>query len=106
MYIIFDEIALEGLCGITIEALWKRIQYSLKWSVLPWRLKEVVWKVICLNKNVCFYQLPEERADLKINMDFSSKGGDTDLISSRNPVVQDLYKVRNVFCLFQVLFVF
>lgn len=104
MYIIFDEIALEGLCGITIEALWKRIQYTLKWPVLPWRLKEIVWKVICLNKNVCFYQLPEERADLKINMDFSSKGGDTDLISSRNPVVQDLYKVRNAFCLFQVVF--
>lgn len=49
-----------------IPALWKRmtdVEYPL---LLNNNLKELVWKIICQNKNFNFYELPERRGELKI----------------------------------------
>ncbi|XP_030759569.1 general transcription factor 3C polypeptide 1 [Sitophilus oryzae] len=67
LFSIFDEIALEGLDGITIEALWKRLNIVLKNFNLC-TLKNLIWKCICSNADIEFFELPEPRRNLMINM--------------------------------------
>lgn len=69
--IVFDEIALEGLDGITIESLWIRLKDSnfklLNLDDLNSRF--YIWKNVILkfaNNNFKFYELPEERQPIQI----------------------------------------
>lgn len=64
---ILEEIGFEGLEGITIEGLWKRLSVRLKLPLpLKDKLKNEVWKCIQNAKCLQFYQLPEEREPLKL----------------------------------------
>lgn len=83
IFIIFDEISLEGLDGITIEALWKRIEHTLMAENMLDGLKEVIWQIVRLNEQISFFQLPDARPELVIY------NKDTD-VSQRGP---DIYKV-------------
>lgn len=64
---VLEEIGFEGLEGITIEGLWKRLSVRLKLP-LPLRdkLKNEVWKFIQSAKCLQLYKLPEEREPLRI----------------------------------------
>lgn len=64
---VLDEIALEGLEGVTIEGLWKRLSVRLKLT-LPLQTKfiENVWNFVKQSKQLQFFQLPVEREPLKI----------------------------------------
>uniref|UniRef100_A0AAR5PS10 B-block binding subunit of TFIIIC domain-containing protein n=1 Tax=Dendroctonus ponderosae TaxID=77166 RepID=A0AAR5PS10_DENPD len=64
--ILFEEIALEGLDGITLQALWKRIENVLKFQLNYQALKEAIWRIVCLDGKVQFYELPEERQNLDL----------------------------------------
>ncbi|XP_048521695.1 general transcription factor 3C polypeptide 1 [Dendroctonus ponderosae] len=64
--ILFEEIALEGLDGITLQALWKRIENVLKFQLNYQALKEAIWRIVCLDSKVQFYELPEERQNLDL----------------------------------------
>lgn len=66
IFIIFDEISLEGLDGITIEALWKRIEHTLMVENMLDGLKEVIWQIVCLNEQISFFELPDARPELVI----------------------------------------
>lgn len=64
---ILEEIGFEGLEGITIEGLWKRLSVRLKLPLpLNEKLKNEVWKFIQNAKCLQFYKLPEEREPLKL----------------------------------------
>lgn len=64
--IVEDEVALEGLDGITIPSLWIRLEsrqpkFLLK---LDEPTKEFLWKALINNTNLKFYEQPEEREDV------------------------------------------
>ncbi|KAL1502835.1 hypothetical protein ABEB36_007921 [Hypothenemus hampei] len=63
---IFDEIALEGLDGITLEALWKRLCYSWKFDCLDFNIKNLIFQIVRLSDKITFYKLPEARPNLEI----------------------------------------
>lgn len=64
--IVEDEVALEGLDGITIPSLWIRLEsrqpsFPLK---LDEPTKEFLWKALISNTNLKFYEQPHEREDV------------------------------------------
>ncbi|XP_029009118.1 general transcription factor 3C polypeptide 1 [Betta splendens] len=64
--IVEDEVALEGLDGITIFSLWIRLEnrkpkFPLK---LDECTKEFVWKSLLSNAELTFFELPQEREDV------------------------------------------
>lgn len=64
---ILEEIGFEGLEGITIEGLWKRISVRTKLP-LPLNDKFIneIWIFVHKAKCLHFYELPEEREPLKL----------------------------------------
>lgn len=64
--IVADEVALEGLDGITIPSLWIRLEY--RQPKFPLQLddstKELLWKSLVNNTDLKFYHLPHEREDV------------------------------------------
>lgn len=65
---VLEEIALEGLDGITIEGLWKRIGIRLKLSLpLKDKLTDAIWNYMKSVECLSYYLLPEGARDpLKI----------------------------------------
>lgn len=66
--IVADEVALEGLDGITLPSLWIRLEgrqpkFPLK---LDDSTKELIWKSLIHNTDLKFYQLPHEREDVEL----------------------------------------
>lgn len=64
--IVEDEVALEGLDGITIFSLWIRLEnrrpeFPLK---LDECTKEFLWRSLLSNAELKFYELPRERDDV------------------------------------------
>lgn len=64
---ILEEIGFEGLEGITIEGLWKRISVRIKLPLpLNEKIKNEIWQFLQNAKCLQFYILPEEREPLKL----------------------------------------
>lgn len=64
---ILEEIGFEGLEGITLEGLWKRISIRLKLPLpLSSSITNDIWKFVTNAKCFQFYELPEEREPLKL----------------------------------------
>ncbi|KAM9792810.1 general transcription factor 3C polypeptide 1 [Neosynchiropus ocellatus] len=64
--VVEDEVALEGLDGITIPSLWIRLSnrkqpFALKLDDLT---KGFIWRYLVSNTELKFYELPEERDDV------------------------------------------
>lgn len=64
--LVTDEVALEGLDGITIFSLWIRLEdrkpkFPLK---LDECTKEFIWRSLISNTDLNFYELPQERDDV------------------------------------------
>ncbi|XP_013137412.1 PREDICTED: uncharacterized protein LOC106102464 [Papilio polytes] len=68
--IIIDEIALEGLEGIGIRFLWKRVENKISSPVTD-KMKIRFWKFIVKFNNVTFYQNPEPMPNIEILDRFS-----------------------------------
>nr|XP_020499344.1 LOW QUALITY PROTEIN: general transcription factor 3C polypeptide 1 [Labrus bergylta] len=66
--IVADEVALEGLDGITIPSLWIRLE--CRQPKFPLKLddctKELLWKSLISNTDLTFYLLPRERDDVEL----------------------------------------
>lgn len=63
-----DEVALEGLDGITIEGLWKRIAIALNYSTcLSSKLENVIWNYLMSVEDISCFELPTPRPKLVIN---------------------------------------
>ncbi|XP_035676433.1 general transcription factor 3C polypeptide 1-like [Branchiostoma floridae] len=64
-----DEVALEGLDGITIPALWLRLEKrkpSMRMSLDDFT-KPFIWECLATSAEIQFYELPEPRPPLVIN---------------------------------------
>lgn len=62
---LIEEIGFEGLEGITIEGLWKRVGVRMKLALpLNQRLKDETWTFLVDAKCFAFYLLPVEREPL------------------------------------------
>ncbi|XP_035036603.2 general transcription factor 3C polypeptide 1 [Hippoglossus stenolepis] len=63
-----DEVALEGLDGITVPSLWIRLED--RQPKFPLKLddctKELIWRFLISNTDLRFYQLPQERRDVEL----------------------------------------
>uniref|UniRef100_A0A1A7X0R7 General transcription factor IIIC, polypeptide 1, alpha 220kDa n=1 Tax=Iconisemion striatum TaxID=60296 RepID=A0A1A7X0R7_9TELE len=77
--IVADEVALEGLDGITIPTLWIRLEDRL--PKFPLKLddctKEFIWGYLVSNVDLRFYELPREREDVELFDRFKSLDPDT-----------------------------
>lgn len=64
-----DEVALEGLDGITIPSLWIRLEdRQPKFPVkLDDGTKELLWESLISNTDLKFYELPQERDDVVLS---------------------------------------
>lgn len=64
--VVVEEVALEGLDGITIPTLWIRLEN--RQPGFPLKLddctKEFIWKSVVHNTDLSFYELPKEREDV------------------------------------------
>ncbi|XP_054912510.1 general transcription factor 3C polypeptide 1 [Poeciliopsis prolifica] len=66
--VVVDEVALEGLDGITLPTLWIRLEdrepkFPLK---LDGCTKGFIWRSLVSNADLSFYELPEEREDVEL----------------------------------------
>lgn len=65
---VIDEVALEGLDGITAPSLWIRLE--TRQPTFPLKLddytKEFIWKLLVNNTDMTFYQIPQARDDVVI----------------------------------------
>lgn len=81
---IVEEIGFEGLEGITIEGLWKRISVRMRLALpLNDRLKHETWKFLLNSKCFEFFLLPEEREPLIIydRMEYVDNSGTNEAVS-------------------------
>lgn len=98
--IVEDEVALEGLDGITIPTLWIRLEdrkpkFPLK---LDDGTKELIWRSLISNTDLKFYQLPQEREDVILYdryKETDSEGG-TETASGFSDTKKDVYPVQIV----------
>ncbi|XP_076003891.1 general transcription factor 3C polypeptide 1 isoform X2 [Genypterus blacodes] len=61
-----DEVALEGLDGVTLPSLWIRLENRKPPfpAALDASTKEFIWASLASNSDLSFYELPEERKDV------------------------------------------
>lgn len=66
--LLVDEVALEGLDGITIQALWLRLEDRKEFGLKPMtgRVKNTLWNLLTRMKCIDFYALTEPRKQLKL----------------------------------------
>lgn len=75
-HILFDEIALEGLEGIGLKLLWKRLAFRLKNDITE-KLRKRLWSLIIACANVELYELPEPAPCFEIKDRFEHANEDT-----------------------------
>uniref|UniRef100_A0A8C7I506 B-block binding subunit of TFIIIC domain-containing protein n=1 Tax=Oncorhynchus kisutch TaxID=8019 RepID=A0A8C7I506_ONCKI len=94
--IVMDEVALEGLDGVTILSLWIRLEKRN--PVFPRNLdsctKEFIWKSLVSNHEVDFYELPQERADVVLVDRFADIDPDTGIQEASHWDRVDSYPVQ------------
>ncbi|XP_005744612.1 general transcription factor 3C polypeptide 1 [Pundamilia nyererei] len=95
--IVVDEVALEGLDGITIPTLWIRLEdrqpgFPLK---LDDCTKELIWKSLVINSDLLFYELPEERDDVVLTDRFKDIDAETgiEVTDSFTDTPKDIYPI-------------
>ncbi|XP_075981138.1 uncharacterized protein LOC142979832 [Anticarsia gemmatalis] len=69
-HVIIDEIALDGLEGIGLDLLWRRVEKRLS-GELTEKLKTRYWKFIANHKSLSFYALPQPLPYLEIQDRFT-----------------------------------
>ena len=82
-----DEIALEGLDGITLEGLWKRLEKRPKFDMaLDEKSKKFLWNTIKKLKGIDMFELEEARAPLFIFNRFEYTDPDSGILFE--PVIE------------------
>ncbi|XP_040001751.1 general transcription factor 3C polypeptide 1 [Xiphias gladius] len=93
-----DEVALEGLDGITLPSLWIRLEdrqprFPLK---LDDCTKELIWKSLISNTDLRFYELPEGREDVVLSDRFKDIDPETGIETAHKfpDTKKDVYPVH------------
>uniref|UniRef100_A0A8C5QIN2 Ral transcription factor IIIC subunit 1 n=1 Tax=Leptobrachium leishanense TaxID=445787 RepID=A0A8C5QIN2_9ANUR len=94
---ILDEVALEGLDGVTPSALWLRLQKRV--PSFPLKLdsstKQFIWQSLIVHPDLDFYQLPEERDPLVVYDRYKEKDQDLGVLNTEQVYfTEDLYPVN------------
>ncbi|XP_046898267.1 general transcription factor 3C polypeptide 1-like [Hypomesus transpacificus] len=95
--VLLDEVALEGLDGITLPSLWIRLEsrkppFGLS---LDTRTKDFLWKSLARNSDVNFYQMPKERADFVLLDRFADIDPNTGIqVAQQFDGISDVYPVH------------
>lgn len=97
-HIIIDEIALEGLEGITLDLLWRRVGLRISTPITE-KMKIRFWKTILESKDISVYQLPEPLPHFELRDRFTVVDPDTgdlqDPVSTRY-YNNNSYNVKNI----------
>ncbi|PNF33520.1 hypothetical protein B7P43_G17638, partial [Cryptotermes secundus] len=89
---IIDEIALEGLDGITLEALWTRISCRPNFTcILDEKSKTFIWNVIRQLDDVEIYELPTARKTLVIFNRYDNVDPELGMILEPSVIPEDIY---------------
>ncbi|XP_043222103.1 general transcription factor 3C polypeptide 1-like isoform X2 [Amphibalanus amphitrite] len=87
-----DEIALEGLDGITLPALWTRLSNQPNFGLsIDEASTKFLWKVIRNNPDLEFFQLPEDRPDLVLFNRFEHLDHDYGIVVEPSELPEDPY---------------
>uniref|UniRef100_A0A8D2KVN9 General transcription factor IIIC subunit 1 n=1 Tax=Varanus komodoensis TaxID=61221 RepID=A0A8D2KVN9_VARKO len=93
-----DEVALEGLDGITLGALWERLGSRVPPFPLPLEpaARQLIWATLAGHAELCFYLLPEPRPPLRLYDRYEEIDLETGILETkRDPVpLEDIYPVH------------
>ncbi|KAG8432890.1 hypothetical protein GDO86_017230 [Hymenochirus boettgeri] len=95
---VVDEVALEGLDGITLPALWLRLENR----VPPFPLlldpatKDMLWQSLVHHPELDIYQLPIERQPLAISDRYEGIDCDPAILKVKDSFTEDIYPVHIV----------
>ncbi|KAA0189852.1 hypothetical protein HAZT_HAZT006034 [Hyalella azteca] len=95
-----EEIALEGLDGITLQGLWVRLENRVNFCKKPhldYNTKLCIWSMICDDNELSFYRLPTPRADLIISNRYENMDPELGIVvESPTNHPQELYPFHKV----------
>lgn len=94
-----DEIALEGLDGITLQALWVRLKQRPNFETclqLDDHSKAFLWDLICGNEEIFMYELPTSREMLVIFNRYEHMDPELGIVLEPKDVPHDIYPFHPV----------
>ncbi|XP_047388879.1 general transcription factor 3C polypeptide 1 isoform X3 [Sciurus carolinensis] len=97
---LLDEVALEGLDGLCLPALWSRLESRVPPFPLPLEpyTQEFLWRALATHPGISFYEEPRERPDLQLQDRYEEIDLETGILESRrDPVpLEDVYPIHMI----------
>ncbi|XP_074178864.1 general transcription factor 3C polypeptide 1 isoform X1 [Rhinolophus sinicus] len=97
---LLDEVALEGLDGLCLPALWSRLETRVPPFPLPLEpyTQEFLWRALATHPGISFYAEPRERPDLQLQDRYEEIDLETGILESRrDPVpLEDVYPIHMI----------
>ncbi|KAM9208609.1 general transcription factor 3C polypeptide 1 [Dugong dugon] len=97
---LLDEVALEGLDGLCLPALWSRLETRVPPFPLPLEpyTREFLWRALTTHPGISFYEEPRERPDLQLQDRYEEIDFETGILESkRDPVpLEDVYPIHMI----------
>uniref|UniRef100_A0A8C3IT32 Ral transcription factor IIIC subunit 1 n=1 Tax=Chrysemys picta bellii TaxID=8478 RepID=A0A8C3IT32_CHRPI len=100
LWALLDEVALEGLDGITLDTLWHRLSSRVPPFPLPLEpaTQQLLWGALSAQPGLSFYLLPRERPPLRLHDRYEEIDLETGILETkRDPVpLDDIYPVHMI----------
>ncbi|XP_069726383.1 general transcription factor 3C polypeptide 1 [Phaenicophaeus curvirostris] len=100
LWALLDEVALEGLDGITPAALWQRLGSRSPPFSLPLEpaTRQLLWAALCARPDLRFYRLPRPRPPLRLHDRYEEIDPETGILETkRDPIpTDDIYPVHMI----------
>uniref|UniRef100_A0A8C0G4U2 Ral transcription factor IIIC subunit 1 n=1 Tax=Chelonoidis abingdonii TaxID=106734 RepID=A0A8C0G4U2_CHEAB len=100
LWALLDEVALEGLDGITLNTLWYRLSSRVPPFPLPLEpaTQQLLWAALSAQPDLSFYLLPRERPPLRLHDRYEEIDLETGILETkRDPVpLDDIYPVHMI----------
>ncbi|XP_069860386.1 general transcription factor 3C polypeptide 1 isoform X1 [Dipodomys merriami] len=97
---LLDEVALEGLDGLCLPALWSRLETRVPPFplILEPYTQEFLWRALATHPGISFYEEPRERPDLQLQDRYEEIDLETGILESRrDPVpLEDVYPIHMI----------
>ncbi|XP_076997566.1 general transcription factor 3C polypeptide 1 isoform X2 [Tamandua tetradactyla] len=97
---LLDEVALEGLDGLCLPALWSRLETRVPPFPLPLEpyTQEFLWRALATHPGISFYEEPKERPDLQLLDRYEEIDLETGILESRrDPIpLEDVYPIHMI----------
>ncbi|XP_075755286.1 general transcription factor 3C polypeptide 1 isoform X1 [Pelodiscus sinensis] len=100
LWALLDEVALEGLDGVTLGTLWYRLSSRVPPFPLPLEpaTQQLLWAALSAQPDLSFYLLPRERPPLRLHDRYEEIDLETGILETkRDPVpLDDIYPVHMI----------